>query len=75
MTHVAQTRTRPTPSAAPCWSTREQAAAFLGLSPATLKKWAVEERGPVYYKIGQRVRYAQGDLDAFLETCRQEVQP
>lgn len=48
--------------------TREQAAAYLGLSPQTLSNWASTGRGGIpYVRVSARaVRYRQGDLDAWL---------
>ncbi|WP_043343567.1 helix-turn-helix domain-containing protein [Belnapia moabensis] len=37
--------------------TREQAAAFLRITPATLSDWASKKRGPPYTDFGQMVRY------------------
>lgn len=41
------------------------AAAYLGLSPATLTKWRVFGGGPRYRKHGRLVRYAISDLEAW----------
>ncbi len=45
----------------------DEAAAFLGVKPATLKKWRVtgEHKLP-YVKIGSLVRYRQSDLEKFI---------
>lgn len=41
----------------------KEAAIHLGLSPTTLNVWRSEGRGPLYYKLGQAVRYKLADLD------------
>lgn len=48
-----------------------EAAVYLGgekrpFAPYTLRLWRVEERGPVYRKIGGKVRYLRSDLDKFI---------
>ena len=43
-------------------NTRE-AAAHLGLSPATLTRYRVTGDGPVFLKFGGNVRYLREDLD------------
>jgi predicted site-specific integrase-resolvase len=43
------------------------AASRLGLSPRTLQAWRVSGGGPIYRKVGRRVRYAESDLFAFIE--------
>lgn len=50
--------------------TEREAAEFLDLQPATLRHWRVQERGPVYYRIGGAIRYHRTDLMSFLDTCR-----
>ncbi|MGH9350875.1 MAG: helix-turn-helix transcriptional regulator [Terriglobia bacterium] len=53
----------------------EQAAAFLGLSPDTLKFWRVNghQNGPPFYKLHRRaVRYSMDDLKAWLRLRRVE---
>jgi excisionase family DNA binding protein len=50
--------------------TRETAAAYLGVSPGTLARWASEGEGPHYYKVGRATKYLPHDLDAFIETRR-----
>jgi len=50
--------------------TRKQAANYLGLSPVTLARWAIEGRGPRYSRSGEcrgRVWYAASDLEAWIE--------
>lgn len=45
---------------------REAAAAYLGISPETLKKWTTQRRIPIV-KMGGAVRYRQSDLDAYID--------
>lgn len=42
------------------------AAYYIGLAPATLKKWRVTGDGPPYVKIGTRIVYLVEDLHAWL---------
>lgn len=51
--------------------TRREAAEFLGVSPSTLARWAMEGTGPAYFKTGS-VRYRVRDLEAFIESRRVE---
>jgi predicted DNA-binding transcriptional regulator AlpA len=46
----------------------DRVAALLGLRPNTLAQWRVSGAGPVYLKIGRRVRYRAADVDAWLAT-------
>ena len=43
----------------------QQAAAELGLSVKTLRRWRWMRVGPVWHRIGAAIRYAPSDLDAF----------
>ena len=45
---------------------REDAAVYLGLKPKTPAMWAVEGKGPRGRRVGGRVFYYKGDLDAFI---------
>ena len=47
----------------------QSAAAFLGLSKKTLEAYRLRGGGPTYFKAG-RIRYAEADLLAWLESCR-----
>jgi predicted DNA-binding transcriptional regulator AlpA len=49
-----------------------QAAAYLSLSPSTLRRWRSEGRGrgPAWLKLGGRVRYSLADLEAYKDACR-----
>jgi hypothetical protein len=42
------------------------AAAYLQLSPTTLRSWRCAEKGPSYRKFGAAVRYSLADLDTFI---------
>ena len=44
----------------------QTAAAAIGVTVGTLKRWRREGVGPVYCRIGNRVRYRIADLDAWL---------
>ena len=53
--------------------TRSQAAAYIGLSPATLATDATRKQlGIPFYRLGNRVFYRKSDLDVWLETRRVE---
>ena len=43
--------------------TTGEAARYIGLSPSTLKRYRVAGGGPVYHRLGGRVRYRRDDLD------------
>lgn len=50
-------------------ATIDQVAAFLGLSPATIRKW--RERGEVpftTYSVGRRVRFKLSEVDEWVRT-------
>lgn len=48
-----------------------EAAAFLGVSAASLRKWSDQGIVPVYRTPGGQRRYAPGDLEDFLASMRQ----
>ncbi len=50
--------------------TEKEAAAVLRLSPSTLTRWRWANKGPLFRKFGGAVRYAQSDLDAYVEGAR-----
>lgn len=54
-------------SALPVLLDERAAADRLGLSPRTLQAWRITGGGPIYRKVGRRVRYAESDLSAFIE--------
>lgn len=41
-------------------------AAMLKLKPATLRKWRLEGRGPVFRRIGRSVRYPLNSIEAWI---------
>lgn len=43
----------------------EAAAAYLAISPITLRQWRARGRGPSYRKLGKAIIYARKDLDAW----------
>jgi excisionase family DNA binding protein len=48
--------------------TSQQAARYLGISEAALRLWRSEDKGPRYFKAGEKlVRYRRADLDAWIE--------
>lgn len=49
------------------WLTQEEAAKFLGLSPATLQSWRSRKKGPPYARFGRAVKYRLADLRAWAE--------
>ena len=51
-----------------CVDTRE-AAARLGLAPATLARYRISGEGPAHHRFGGCVRYQQTDLEAW-SACR-----
>jgi len=38
----------------------------LNVSVATLRRWRLEKRGPMFVKVGSLVRYRPEDLDAWV---------
>lgn len=51
------------------------AAAYLGVSAASLRKWSDQGLVRVYRTPGGQRRYAPEDLDGFLASMRQPVMP
>ena len=50
---------------------RDDAAAFLGISPSTLAKWACQKTVLLpYVKVGRLVRYRKSDLMEFIARSR-----
>ena len=43
-----------------------EAADFLGLKPKTLARWRWKGQGPVFRKVGRKVRYARNDLEEYI---------
>lgn len=47
---------------------REEAAAYLGLSPSTISNWVCTKRYTLkYFRVGRSVRYRKRDLDEFIQ--------
>lgn len=44
-----------------------EAAAYLDMSPHTMRKFRTTGRGPSYRKIGKNVRYTLEDLQEYIE--------
>lgn len=54
--------------------TSAQAAAHLGMAPATLKKWRGKGLGPRYLRLPTgMIRYAQADLDEWAGVARGRI--
>jgi len=49
-----------------------EAAACLGLSTRTLERYRVSGDGPVFVKLGGKVRYLREDLDAWVRSRRRK---
>lgn len=47
--------------------TTEQAAAWLGVQPYTLRRWRSDGRGPRWVRVGRLSRYRLDDLAAWAE--------
>lgn len=51
------------------WLNTDQAAAYLGSTPGTLKNWRARGTGPKSHIVNERsVRYHTEDLDRFVRT-------
>lgn len=50
------------------WLTREQLAARLGVSVATLARWSTQQTGPDLIKIGRRAYYSENTVREWLKT-------
>lgn len=49
--------------------TNKEAAAYLGLSEATLNVWRCRRKGPAYRKVGRKIFYPLTALNSFLDDC------
>jgi hypothetical protein len=49
------------------------ASAFLNIPITTLKFWRAHGTGPVFYKLGKRVRYSKSDLLEFKKGKRMRL--
>ena len=52
-----------------------QAAAYLGVSPASLRNWSNRGLVPTYRTPGGQRRYDPADLDEFMHSMREPVKP
>lgn len=59
-------------SSAPVRVTTKVAAEYLGVSVRTLEDWRAKGSGPKYVRIGHRIRYEVGELDAFIAEGRKQ---
>ena len=50
--------------------TEHEVASRLGLSVTTLRAWRLKSKGPSFVRFGRAVRYLEGDLQRFVESCR-----
>jgi predicted DNA-binding transcriptional regulator AlpA len=46
-----------------------EAGKYLGVSAAVLRLWRTENKGPRYFKAGEKlIRYRKADLDSWIES-------
>lgn len=55
--------------------TTSNVAKLLCVAPATLVDWRQDGKGPVYYKMGQQVRYKTVDVLKWQEQALTPVEP
>jgi excisionase family DNA binding protein len=46
--------------------TEHEVAQRLHVSVASIRRWRIEKRGPLFIKVGSLVRYRQEDVEAWL---------
>ncbi|MBI5086456.1 MAG: helix-turn-helix domain-containing protein [Acidobacteria bacterium] len=46
-----------------------QVAEYLNMSVASVRRWRLFRKGPMFVKIGSAVRYKYGDLETWLNSC------
>ena len=51
--------------------TPTETAKLLSVSTHSLVKWRKDGRGPRCIKIGQQWRYAQSDIESYIQSCRE----
>ncbi|WP_301485118.1 AlpA family transcriptional regulator [Intrasporangium sp.] len=51
-----------------------EAAAWLGMSEYTLRRWRCQGRGPACVRVGRLVRYRVSDLAAWAEAHAQTIE-
>lgn len=49
-----------------------EAAAYLGCSPAALRLWRSQGRGAKYFRAGRLIRYRKAELDKWIEKNSRE---
>lgn len=47
---------------------RDEVAAYLGVSVGTMNRWAYTRTGPPYKIVGRHARYRWSDVDAWLDS-------
>jgi hypothetical protein len=50
----------------------EKTAKQLGITKATLANWRWRKYGPPFLKVGRRIEYVQGDVDAWRGAQRRD---
>lgn len=50
--------------------TTAEVAEQLGVKATTLEKWRIYSRGPVFCRIGTRIKYHPADVEAWLDKRR-----
>lgn len=55
----------------PLWRA-EDVAEYLGVPIKTLYKWRLEKHGPPCARIGRHLRYVPAEVEAWVDTCKQE---
>jgi predicted DNA-binding transcriptional regulator AlpA len=56
--------------------TGREAGKYLGVSGAVLRLWRSENKGPRYFRAGEKlVRYRKADLDVWIEARLSEPRP
>jgi predicted site-specific integrase-resolvase len=67
MEHLNGTTSAPQAPIIPLVMNDVQAAAYLGISPHTLRKWRSQGTGPAYVAVGRLKKYRLPDLEAYVE--------
>ena len=50
--------------------TAEEVERRFGIPEKTLANWRCQRKGPAYYKLGGKVKYAEKDIDTWRRNCR-----
>jgi predicted site-specific integrase-resolvase len=53
--------------------TPDEASSLLRVDEGTLANWRYRGTGPVFVKLGGKVRYAKNDLNDFVQESRQQM--